>query len=71
MPAEVDLRSRSDLVFAASIEFFAESVKRAIIRAGYVSSVPGFSNNHLCCAVAIVAEVKATPSFASFTAAKN
>ena len=33
--------------------------------------MPGVSDNLLCCAVAIVAEVKATSSSASFAAAKS
>lgn len=70
-PAEVDLRARSDLVFAASTKFFSKSVREAIRLLSQNYSIPGLSNNLHCCAVAIVVEVKATSTPASNIAAKN
>ncbi|MCJ1345292.1 hypothetical protein MMC31_003498 [Peltigera leucophlebia] len=66
-PAEVDLRSRSDFVFAALAEFYVQSIRKLTDS----FSIPGISDNSYYCAVAIVAEVKATSSPRSFTAAKS
>ena len=66
-PAEEDLRSRSDFVFAASTDWAGGKFSYDIL----VSDVPCLSNNRLTCAVAIVAEVKATFSQTSVAAAKN
>ena len=66
-PAEVDLRSRSDFVFAASTEVYVKLIQTLTDS----FSIPGVSDNSYYCAVAIVAEVKATSSARSFTAAKS
>ena len=69
--AEINLRARSDFVFAASTKCFGQRFVADIQMAGKTHPIPGLSNNLCCCAVAIVAEVKATPSLASIAAAKN
>lgn len=66
-PAEVDLRSRSDFVFAALSKFYIED----ILKLNSMCSIPGIADNSYYCAVAIVAEVKATSSQRAFTAAKS
>ena len=70
-PAESDLRSRSDSVFAASPKWFRAAIRASMKVHGKLSHPPCFSNNLRSCAVALVAEVKATASKASFAAAKN
>ena len=70
-PAEVDLRARSDFVFAASGNVFDPGVIKAIRDAGDGNPIPCFSSNLRSCAVAIIAEVKATSSIASSAAARN
>lgn len=67
-PAEEDLRSRSDFVFAASNSLFSEDVT---FRINLAVNVPCLSSNSPTCAVAIVAEVKANSLQTSFAAAKN
>ena len=67
MPVEVDLRSRSNFVFAALTHFYLERIQPL----AKDFSVPGVANNSYYCAVAIVAEVKATSSRHEFTAAKS
>lgn len=65
--AEEDLRSRSDFVFAASTDWARAEISTDM----RISDIPRLSNNRLTCAVAIVAEVKATASPTSMVAAKN
>lgn len=67
-PAEVDIRSRSDFVFAASTKFYFPDNIRTVSED---HSLPGISDNLCSCAVAIAAEVKATSSPRSFTASKS
>lgn len=67
-PAEIDIRSRSDFVFAASTKFYFPDNVRTISED---HSLSGISDNLCSCAVAIAAEVKATSSPRSFTAAKS
>lgn len=67
-PAEVDIRSRSDFVFAASTKFYFPDNIRTISED---HSLSGISDNLCSCTVAIAAEVKATSSPRSFTAAKS
>ncbi len=70
-PFEVDLRARSNFVFAASQKFFDPEVMEAIRKSSQRHPIPDFSSNLCSCAVAITAEVKATSSLASLTAAWN
>lgn len=70
-PVEVDLRARSNFVFAASQKFFDPGVMEAIRKSSQRDPIPDFSSNLCSCAVAITAEVKATSSLASLTAAWN
>ena len=67
-PAEEDLRSRSDFVFAASTSLLSHEVMQIMSLA---FNVPCLSSNSLTCGVAIVAEVKANSLQTSFAAAKN
>ena len=62
---------QSDFVFAASLNWFGGHVQSKIRVHGNVSPLPCVCNNLRSCAVAIVAEAKATASSASFAAAKN
>lgn len=66
-PAEVDLRSRSDFVFAALTHSYLERIQPLTDN----FSVPGVADNSYYCAVAIVAEVKVTSSRRAFAAAKS
>ena len=70
-PAEIDLRARSDFVFAASTKCLEQRIVGKILSLGVDHPIPGLSNHLRGCAVATGAEVKATFSSASFTAAKN
>ena len=70
-PAEMDLRARSDIVFAASTRILGQNIVDIIQNLGVDHPISGLSNNLRSCAVAIVGEVKATFSSALFTAAKN
>ena len=70
-PAEVDLRARSDFVFAASRKYFDEDIIKHINIRGMEGRLPGFSSDCSSCAVAITAEVKAICSPASVAAAFN
>ena len=67
-PAEEDLRSRSDFVFAASTSLLS---KKVMLKMSLAANVPCLSSNPSTCGVAIVAEVKANSLQTSFAAAKN
>ena len=66
--AEVDLRSRSNFVFAALTKSYFQDKIRTISED---HSISGISDNLCFCAVAIAAEVKATSSPRSLIAAKS
>ena len=66
--AEVDLRSRSNFVFAALTKSYFQDNIRTISED---HSISGISDNLCFCAVAIAAEVKATSSPRSLIAAKS
>lgn len=67
-PAEEDLRSRSDFVFAASADVLGKKIRKISQLFG---TVPCVSNGGRTCAVAIVAGVKATASPTSLVAARD
>ena len=58
-------------MFAASLNWFDKPTQIKIRSYGISYGLPGFSDNLRSCAVAIVAEVKATSSQPSLLAAKN
>lgn len=70
-PAQDDLRSRSDFVFAASIMILDATTTRQLVGMTItISRSPCLSNDQQSCAVVIVAEAKASSSQASRSAVK-
>lgn len=70
-PAPDDLRSRSDFVFAASITILDETIRLQVqLATAGKFRFPCLSNDLRCCAVAIVAEAKATALPAARTLAR-